>query len=163
CEGMLPTLLFRPTDAPDIRARKGAQHRHRGGRRCTEPASSQTPNFPAALVEAPQILLFQSTLSFPQPTSRHAPCLFLADVFYLCRARRLGSAAGRQPIPRQVCPRTTATQINRKRYRTASCSATYSPPTTRLSASTICGLLCSAFFSAWRCRCSCVSIWLGRK
>ena len=33
------------------RARKGAQQRHRGGRRCTEPASSQTPNFPAALVD----------------------------------------------------------------------------------------------------------------
>src|SRR5438270_7529727 len=59
---------------------------------------------------------------------------FSSDVFYLCRARRLCSAAGRQPLPRQACSRTTATQINRKRYRTASFPATYSAPTTRLSA-----------------------------
>src|SRR5438445_10120336 len=58
---------------------------------------------------------------------------------------------------------TTAAQVTARRRTPASCRATFSPPITKPSASTIYGSLCSAFFLAWACRCSCVSIWHGRE
>src|SRR6202022_1871305 len=109
-----------------------------------------------------------------------APCLFLTDVFYLCRAARLGSASvapglgGFFFISRDLpvtfseesrikWPQTTAEQITRIRRRPPSCPATSSVPTTRPSASTIFGSRCSAFFLGWPCRCSCASTWSGRE
>jgi len=80
------------------------------------------------------------------------------------RVRRLGSATGGQRLPAQAWPTKTAAEpTTRNRRGPAFCPIPLSTPTTRPSASTIFGSPCSAFFSAWRCRCLCASTWLGRE